>query len=116
LVFQQIKNTTHLSLIEPGPISSHFRKNAFALYQKNINPTQSVHQQNYLAMQSRLEKQGKGLPFTLPAQAVADKVLHALKAKRPKLRYYVTFPAYLFTFLKRILPISWLDFLLAKIN
>jgi NAD(P)-dependent dehydrogenase (short-subunit alcohol dehydrogenase family) len=106
----------HLSLIEPGPISSHFRKNAFALYQKNINPTQSVHQQNYLAMQSRLEKQGKVLPFTLPAQVVADKVLHALKAKRPKLRYYVTFPAYLFAFLKRILPTRWLDFLLAKIN
>ncbi|MCK5189463.1 MAG: SDR family NAD(P)-dependent oxidoreductase, partial [Methylococcales bacterium] len=27
-----------LSIIEPGPITSNFRKNAFALYQKNINP------------------------------------------------------------------------------
>jgi len=101
-------------LIEPGPITSHFRKNAFALYQKNIKPDQSFHKQTYLAMEERLQKEGPAVPFTLPAVAVAEKVIHALESKKPKIRYYVTFPTYLFAYLKRILPGAWLDVLLRK--
>lgn len=105
----------HISLIEPGPILSDFRKNSFALYKKNIDPERSHHKLTYLAMEARLQKQGPAAPFTLPADAVTAKVIHALEAKRPKMRYYVTFPTYLFAFLKRILPMSWLDALLRKI-
>ncbi|MDP3875496.1 MAG: SDR family oxidoreductase [Methylobacter sp.] len=105
----------HISLIEPGPILSDFRKNSFALYQKNIDPTHSHHKQAYQAMETRLQTEGAAVPFTLPAEAVTEKVIHALEAKRPKLRYYVTFPTYLFAYLKRILPISWLDALLGKV-
>jgi NAD(P)-dependent dehydrogenase (short-subunit alcohol dehydrogenase family) len=112
----ELKHTNiHLSLIEPGPISSDFRKNAFAVYLKNINPENSFHKENYQAMEMRLQKQGAAAPFTLPAEAVAEKVLHALQARRPQSRYYVTFPTYLFGFLKRILPNRWLDFLLEKV-
>jgi NAD(P)-dependent dehydrogenase (short-subunit alcohol dehydrogenase family) len=105
----------HVSLIEPGPILSDFRKNSFALYQKNIDPTHSHHKYTYQVMETRLQKEGTAAPFTLPAVAVTKKVIHALEAKRPKLRYYVTFPTYLFAFLKRILPMSWLDALLRKV-
>lgn len=105
----------HISLIEPGPILSDFRKNAFALYKKNIDPTHSYHKETYKVMEARLQKEGPAAPFTLPAEAVAEKVIHALEARRPKMRYYVTFPTYLFAFLKRILPMSWLDALLRKI-
>ncbi len=105
----------HISLIEPGPILSDFRKNAFTLYQQNIDPSQSYHQATYQAIAVRLQKQGAAAPFTLPAKAVAEKVIHALEAKRPKIRYYVTVPTYLFAFLKRILPVSWLDAVLRKI-
>ena len=104
-----------LSIIEPGPITSNFRKNAFALYQKNINPEISFHKAAYKAMEQRLQKEGPVVPFTLPAEAVAEKVLHALESKKPKIRYYVTFPTYLFGFLKRLLPMSWLDVLLRKV-
>jgi NAD(P)-dependent dehydrogenase (short-subunit alcohol dehydrogenase family) len=104
----------HIALIEPGPIRSDFRKNAFALYQANIDPSQSYHHGTYQALAARLQKQGPAAPFTLPAEAVAAKVVHALEAKRPKIRYYVTFPTYLFGFLKRILPAAWLDVLLRK--
>ncbi len=106
----------HISLIEPGPILSDFRKNAFALYQKNIDPAHSYHKQTYKVMEARLQKEGAAAPFTLPAEAVAKKVIHALEASRPNLRYYVTFPTYLFGFLKRILPVSWLDALLRKVQ
>jgi len=105
----------HISLIEPGPISSNFRKNSYALYKKNIDPVLSFHKEAYEAMETRLQKEGAAVAFTLPAKAVTEKVIHALEAKRPKMRYYVTFPTYLFAFLKRILPMSWLDTLLRKV-
>ncbi len=104
------------SLIEPGPITSHFRKNAFALYQKNIDPGVSFHKDAYQTMEQRLQKEGTAVPFTLPPEAVAEKVIHALEARKPKIRYYVTFPTYLFGFLKRMLPIAWLDLLLRKVQ
>jgi NAD(P)-dependent dehydrogenase (short-subunit alcohol dehydrogenase family) len=105
----------HISLIEPGPIFSDFRKNSYALYKKNIDPTHSFHKEAYQSMEARLQKEGAAVAFTLPAKAVSDKVIHALEAKRPKMRYYVTFPTYLFAILKRILPMSWLDTLLRKV-
>lgn len=113
----ELKNTNiQLSLIEPGPIESDFRKNAFALYQKNINPELSFHKETYRAMETRLQKQGAAVPFTLSAEAVAKKVFHILKVENPKPRYYVTFPTFLFGFLKRILPTSWLDYLAGKVG
>jgi NAD(P)-dependent dehydrogenase (short-subunit alcohol dehydrogenase family) len=104
-----------ISLIEPGPILSHFRQNSFALYKQNIDIEHSAHRDKYLAMEARLQKEGAAVPFTLPAEAVAEKVVHALEAKRPKIRYYVTFPTYLFGTLKRLLPYALLDKLLIKV-
>jgi NAD(P)-dependent dehydrogenase (short-subunit alcohol dehydrogenase family) len=106
----------HVSLIEPGPISSRFRDNAFAMYRKNIESSNSAHRENYLAIESRLQKQGPAVPFTLGPEAVAAKVIHALEARRPRTRYYVTFPTYLFGYLKRLLPDRWLDWLLGKVG
>ncbi len=105
-----------LSIIEPGPITSHFRKNAFALYKKNIDPSISFHKTTYQSMEERLQKEGPAAPFTLPAEAVVEKLIHAIESKQPKIRYYVTFPTYLFGFLKRILPMVWMDFLLRKVQ
>ncbi len=105
----------HISLIEPGPILTNFRQNSFALYKKNIDAEHSVHKDTYQVMEERLQKEGAAVMFTLPAEAVTQKVIHALEANRPKIRYYVTFPTYLFATLKRVLPVSWLDSLLRKV-
>ncbi|NOU21771.1 MAG: SDR family oxidoreductase [Methyloglobulus sp.] len=104
-----------VSLIEPGPILSNFRQNSFDLYKKNIATADSFHRDTYKAMEERLQKEGAAVPFTLPAKAVADKVIHAVESTKPKIRYYVTFPTYLFAFLKRLLPASWLDNLLRRV-
>jgi NAD(P)-dependent dehydrogenase (short-subunit alcohol dehydrogenase family) len=104
-----------ISLIEPGPILSRFRENSFELYKRNIDSERSAHRDKYRAMEVRLQKEGAAVPFTLPAEAVAEKVVHALESKRPKIRYYVTFPTYLFGTLKRFLPAGWLDNLLVKV-
>ncbi len=104
-----------ISLIEPGPILTNFRQNSFNLYKKHIDKENSFHKAAYQAMEERLQIAGAAVPFTLPAAAVAHKVIHAVEANRPKIHYYVTFPTYLFAFLKRMLPVGWLDFLLGKI-
>lgn len=105
-----------ISLIEPGPILSDFRKNALVLYQQNILSEHSPHKQIYAKIIDRLKAEGAAAPFTLPAEAVAQKVIHAVEAKRAKIRYYVTFPTYLLGFLKRVLPDAWLDAILVKIQ
>jgi short-subunit dehydrogenase len=112
----ELKNTgIDIVLIEPGPIRSNFRKNAFRKYKTNIDPLTSVHQQTYAKIERNIVEDSDFLPFTLSAEAVANKVLIALTVKTPKIHYYVTFPAYFFSFLKRVLPVAWLDFLLEKI-
>lgn len=103
-------------LIEPGPISSAFRANAMAKYQQNIDKSASAHRQTYEAMERRLTKVGPAAPFTLPADAVVNKLLKAINSRRPKPRYFVTFPTYLFATLKRILTIRGLDWVLRKVS
>ena len=103
-----------VSLIEPGPIESQFRHNAFLMYKQNINPETSVHRDKYLATEARLTKEGPAVPFTLPPDAVYKKLLHALESRNPKPRYYVTFPTYLFGYLKRMLSTRKLDAVLSR--
>ena len=106
----------HVALIEPGPISSRFRENAFAAYQRNIEPAGSAHREKYLQMEQRLTTKGPVAPLTLPPEAVLKKVIHALESPRPKARYYVTFPTYLFAFLKRVLTDRALDRILGRVG
>ena len=106
----------HVSLIEPGPIVSRFRANAFAMYQKNIDVERSPHRDTYRKMENRLTKQGPAAPFTLPPEAVLEKLIHALEARRPRPRYYVTFPSHLFGTLKRLLTTRALDRFLLRVS
>ncbi len=111
----ELKNTNiHISLIEPGPIISQFRANAVKALQQHIDIENSVHREKYIGVLERLNKKGPAAPFTLPPEAVLKRVIYALESKRPKPRYYVTFPTYLFAFLKRFISHRQLDHLLAK--
>jgi NAD(P)-dependent dehydrogenase (short-subunit alcohol dehydrogenase family) len=105
----------YISLIEPGPILSDFRKNSYLLYQNNIDYKKSIHKTAYDKMTARLQKKDAAVAFTLPAQAVVEKVIHALESTRPKTRYYVTVPTYLFAILKYVLPTLWLDLLIRRV-
>lgn len=105
-----------VSLIEPGPIESRFRANAMQKYQQHIDKTTSPHQAVYTAMEKRLQKPGPAAPFTLGPEAVTHKLIHALESRRPKVRYYVTFPTYLFAVLKRLLPARGLDAILRRVS
>lgn len=105
----------HVSLIEPGPIESRFRANAYKAFKQNIATANSPYQQQYEALETRLTKEGPAAPFTLPPEAVLKKVTHALESRRPRERYYVTFPTHLFGTLKRLLTTRALDRMLRKV-
>ena len=108
------QDNIQVSLIEPGPILSDFRKNAFEQFKRWISIDDSAHKEKYQAMVSRLETVGPSAPFTLGPEAVTKCVIHALQNNQAKIRYRVTVPTVVFAYLKRMLPTRWLDFLLIK--
>jgi len=113
----ELRNTNiHISLIEPGPITSRFRANSYEKFQQTIDADNSPFSNNYQGMISRLTKPGPAAPFTLPPEAVLEKVIHALESPRPKIRYFVTFPTYLFATLRRLLPFRALDWVLSRVS
>jgi len=111
----ELKDTDiHISLIEPGPIASKFRANAVKEMQQHIDIENSVHRDKYLSVLKRLNKKGPAVPFTLPPEAVLKRVIQALESNRPRPRYFVTFPTYLFGYLKRLLSFRQMDYLLSR--
>lgn len=104
-----------VSLIEPGPITSRFRDNAYRMWKQHVDPSGSPHLSAYRTMEDRLTKPGPAAPFTLPPEAVLKRVIHALESPRPQIRYHVTFPTYLFALLKRLLPQRTLDRILKRV-
>jgi len=108
----------HVSLVEPGPIESAFRKNAYEKFKANIDIRSSAHRATYEAVQKRLENQDPNVrdPFTLGPEAVLKQVIHALESNRPKPRYYITTPTWLFAYLKRVLSTRMLDWVLRRVS
>lgn len=97
-------------IIEPGPITSNFRANAYEAYKRWIEPEKSLDYALYKAMEKRyVENLDKKEPFTLESTAVAKVLLKALRSSNPKPRYRVTIPAKIFWYLRRILPTRLLD-------
>ncbi len=106
-----------VSLIEPGPITSRFRENAYRMWQRHIDAEQSAHRETYRAMERRLaDSAGKKAPFTLGPEAVLKALIHASESRRPKARYYVTVPTHLFAWLRRLLPHRTLDRVLRAVS
>ncbi|APX92276.1 short-chain dehydrogenase [Halomonas sp. 1513] len=104
----------HISLIQPGPIASRFRENAYQAFKANIDTTRSAHADTYRKVEARLASQEGKAPFTLGPEAVIDKLIHALESRRPKPRYAVTVPTHLFAALKRVLSTRGMDRVLLR--
>ena len=103
----------HVSLIEPGPIQTRFVETAIKHYKRHIDMENSAHAETYRERLAKMEDGGQ-MAFKLEPDAVCKKLVHALEAKRPKTRYYVTFPTYAGAYLRRVLPSRALDFFAAK--
>ncbi|RAT15396.1 MULTISPECIES: SDR family oxidoreductase [Lonsdalea] len=85
----------HVSLIEPGPISTQFSA--------NVNQTQR---------DRPVTNPGIAKRFTLTPEAILPKLRHALESPRPKLRYPVTLMTHALSILRRLIPGRALDGLL----
>ncbi|MEO1293974.1 MAG: SDR family NAD(P)-dependent oxidoreductase, partial [Pseudomonadota bacterium] len=101
-------------LIEPGPIESRIRENSYAHFKRWIRPTGSAHEAMYPKVEARLAAQKVPSKHELGAEAVVDKLIHALESERPHARYYVTRPTYISAYAKRLLSTRMMDRLLLR--
>ncbi len=124
-----------VSIIEPGPIRSRFRLNALAKLKANIDMQASPHRAYYAERVAREDTRfhdprwdhqppdatdprrfGIVPHYRLGPQAVLAALIHALEARRPKVRYRVTFATTLMSLARRLLPWRALDRLAHKVS
>ncbi|MFN3259048.1 MAG: SDR family NAD(P)-dependent oxidoreductase [Pikeienuella sp.] len=101
-----------VTLIEPGPILTPFRRNVRPNYERWMRPARaaSLHPEEMWAIvERRLYKDKEGGRFDLPPEAVAAKLVSALEAERAPARVFVTTPTYLANLFRRLLPTRALD-------
>ena len=98
-------------LIEPGPIATRIRQNAIPHFEKWIDWESSRKRRFYeKTFRPRLYRtDNKRDRFEKPPAAVTRKLIHALEARYPRKRYFVTVPTYFASLITRLLPTSWQD-------
>ncbi len=106
----------HVVLLEPGPIDTMIRVNARPHYEKWVTRTGTLWEPFYRStLEPRLYAEGTTKDrFELTCEATTAKLIRALEAPRPRVRYRVTTPTYIAWYLKRLLPSRWLDRVLLK--
>lgn len=106
----------HVSLIQPGPITTKFRENAVPHFERWIDWKNSTHAAEYRArLVERLYASNTSPdPFELPPAAVTRKLVHALETRRPRPRYYVTKVTHIAGAMRRLLSTRALDQLIAS--
>jgi len=103
-------------LLNPGPVTSKIRENSIPHFEKWINWRNSVWAEHYeAALIGRLRQKSTINKFELPASAVTEKLLLALESQKPAPSYYITKPTYFMALMRRVLPTSLLERLLATI-
>ena len=103
-----------LSLVEPGPILSSFRKNAYESLHKKICIEDHFYNDYKKTLRRKLGSSQRNTKFTLDPKHVAEKVTHALTSDHPKRRYLVTYPARVGSLMARILPDFAIDYFMRK--
>ena len=103
-----------LSLVEPGPILSRFRGNAYESLRKKISKEDYFYSEYKKTLKRKLGKSQKNKLFTLRPEHVAEKVVHALTSDRPKRRYLVTYPAHAGYIMSKVLPDFAIDYFMRK--
>lgn len=97
-------------LIEPGPITSDFRRNAIRQFERWIDWESSARAGQYRAsLLKRLYEDSGPDRFELPASAVTAVLVKALEHPSPRARYRVTLPTTVAEAARRALPTTLLD-------
>lgn len=102
-------------LIEPGPVTSKIRANSIPHFERWIDWRASPRAAQYeKGLLKRLYEERGPDRFELPPEAVTRKLIHALEARNPAPRYYVTTATYIMGTLRRLLPTRALDAIIQK--
>ncbi|SFV70722.1 Putative NAD(P)-dependent oxidoreductase EC-YbbO [hydrothermal vent metagenome] len=110
----ELHNTNiYVSLLNTGPITSSFRKNAMQKLRQNINITHSHFKEKY---EKNLNADKSKVLFKEEALFVAKVVYRIIVAEKPKPRYYITKATFILGYLKRLLSTTLLDKILLKIG
>lgn len=104
----------HVCLLEPGPITSSIRVNAIPHYERWFEGRDRARLADYEALKHRLYEDSGPDTFELPASAVTRRLAHALEARRPRARYYITAPTWIMGALRRLLPTRALDWVISR--
>ena len=103
-----------LSLVEPGPIVSCFRRNAYESLKNRVTAEHHFYTGYDKFLRRKLVDPQRKTRFMQSPQQVAKKVLHAITSDNPRQRYLVTLPAYAGYFMARILPGPAIDCVMKK--
>lgn len=105
----------HIILIEPGPITSDFRRNSALQFERFIDWKSSARADQYQSsLLKRLYDDRGPDRFELTPQATTDALIRALESPSPMPRYRVTTPTKAISIARRVLPTRALDWILAK--
>tara|TARA_B100000989_G_C19525152_1_gene466399 strand:- start:2060 stop:2890 length:831 start_codon:yes stop_codon:yes gene_type:complete len=107
----------HLILIEPGPIRTKIRENAYKQFKHWINWKDTANKAWYkkVAIPRLSAIDPPRQPFELPPSAVTKAVIHAATSSRPKLRYRVTTATTLMMIFRRLLSTRIYDALARRL-
>ena len=104
-----------VSLVEPGPIKTNFRRRVVSEAGRGLEKQQSAFAKTYAKELSEPERTYSRPTdvFRKPPEAVAERIVHALEAARPRARYPVTGAAWFGEFAARFFPARLKDRMLA---
>jgi NAD(P)-dependent dehydrogenase (short-subunit alcohol dehydrogenase family) len=102
-----------LSLVEPGPIVTEFRRNAAAHATGRVGSPSAFASYYEKEIPRRLKQRAQG-SLSLPPEAVARKIAHALESPRPRARYKVTLPAYVAPVVRALASDGFYDWFAAR--
>lgn len=113
---QELRGTKiHVSSINPGPITSKLRDNAFEYYRETIRPLpHSFYQSVYQKLEKFYFDANRRNPAAKQPNAVFKKLIHALESPHPRAHYYIGSTAQVAAILRRILPDGLLDWVLTR--
>lgn len=105
-----------VSIVEPGPIKTSFRKRVVSEAARGLEMRNSVFAKQYAKELSEPERTYARPTdvFQKPPEAVARKIVHALESQWPRARYPVTGAAWLGCFAARFFPARLIDRLLSS--
>ncbi len=104
-----------VSLIEPGPIITEFRRTASARARTTLDLDTSHHADFYRQELERREQRPKKANWiNRRPEDVAVQIAHALESAWPRRRYRITLPTYIGEAMRRFAPAALIDLLLSR--